>query len=80
MSQGSGITPGELGKDISMRPLDLPPEQTRVEAREDSGKTLEREREEARSKCPPDPFACWNEGSGGKDCNSKHPDQNSDIA
>jgi hypothetical protein len=43
-------------KDISMRPLDLPPGHTRVEAREDSCKTLEGGREEARSKCPPDPF------------------------
>ncbi len=40
-----------------MRPLDLPPRQTRVEAREDSRKTLEREREEARIKRLPDLFA-----------------------
>ena len=43
-------------KDISMRPLDLPPGYTRVEAREESHRTLEGEREEARSKRPPDPF------------------------
>jgi hypothetical protein len=44
-------------KDISMRPLDLPPGRTRVEAREDSRRTLEGEREQARSKRPPDAFA-----------------------
>ncbi len=40
-----------------MRPLDLPPGRTRVEAREDSRRTLEGEREQARSKRPPDPFS-----------------------
>jgi len=39
-----------------MRPLDLPPGRTRVEAREESRRTLAGEREEARSKRPPDPF------------------------
>lgn len=37
-----------------MRPLDLPPGRTRVEAREDSRRTLEGEREQER---PPDAFA-----------------------
>ena len=40
-----------------MRPLDLPPGRTRVEAREESHMTLAGEREEARSKRPPDPFS-----------------------
>ncbi len=37
-----------------MRPLDLPPGRTRVEAREESRRTLEGEKEEAMSKRPPD--------------------------
>jgi hypothetical protein len=39
-------------KDISMRPMELPPGRTRVEAREDSRRTLEGEREVATSKRP----------------------------
>ena len=40
-------------KDISMRPMELPPGRTRVEAREDSRRTLEGERDEvATSKRP----------------------------
>jgi len=39
-------------KDISMRPMDLPPGRTRVEAREESRRTLEGEREVATSKRP----------------------------
>jgi hypothetical protein len=43
-------------KDISMRPLDLPPGRTRIDARKESRSTLEGEREEARCKRSPDPF------------------------
>jgi hypothetical protein len=43
-------------KDISMRPLDLPPGRTRVEAREDSHRTLEGETEVGMSKHLPDQF------------------------
>ena len=43
-------------KDISMRPMDLPPGRTRVEAREDSRRVLEGERAEAKSKRSGDPF------------------------
>jgi hypothetical protein len=43
-------------KDISMRPMELPPGRTRVEAREDSCRALEGERAEAKSKRSPDPF------------------------
>jgi hypothetical protein len=39
-----------------MRPMELPPGRTRVEAREDTRRTLEGERVEARSKRSPDPF------------------------
>jgi hypothetical protein len=39
-----------------MRPTELLPGRTRVEAREESRRTLEGERAEARSKCAPDPF------------------------
>jgi hypothetical protein len=43
-------------KDISMRPMELPPGRTRVEAREDARSTLQADRMEAKSKRPPDPF------------------------
>jgi hypothetical protein len=43
-------------KDFSMHPLDLPLGCTRVEAREESRRTLEGEMEEAMSKRPPDRF------------------------
>ncbi len=39
-----------------MHPLDLPPGHTRVEAREESHRTLEGEREEATNNRPPDRF------------------------
>ncbi len=39
-----------------MRPMELPPGRTRVEAREDSRRVLEGERAEAKSKPSPDPF------------------------
>ena len=41
-------------KDISNRPTELPPGRTRVEAREDSRRTLEGERKEAKSKRAPE--------------------------
>jgi hypothetical protein len=43
-------------KDITMRPMELPPGHTRVEAREDSRRVLEGERADAKSKRSPDQF------------------------
>jgi hypothetical protein len=43
-------------KEISMRPMELPPGRTRIEAREDSRRALEGERAEAKSKRSSDLF------------------------
>ncbi len=46
---GEARSGGLSDEDISMRPMELPPGRTRVEAREDSRRVLEGERAEAKS-------------------------------